>query len=99
VGKTGVALQPLADRVAALLRGRPVLHADETPVRQLDPGSGKTLRAYLWAYRSNNLDEGPPIVVFDYQGRARRSARARLPAGLAWRAHGWRLRRLRGLVH
>ena len=25
----------------------------------------------LWAYRANHLDEGPPIVVFDYQtGRA-----------------------------
>jgi len=44
-----------------------VLHADETPVRQLDPGSGKTHRAYLWAYRSNVFDTGPPIVVFDYQ--------------------------------
>jgi transposase len=77
VGKTGVALQPLADRLAALLRGRPVLHADETPVRQLDPGSGKTLRAYLWAYRSNSLDDGQPIVVFDYQGgRAGAHARA-----------------------
>jgi transposase len=77
VGTTGAALQPLADRLAALLRGRPVLHADETPVRQLDPGSGKTLRAYLWAYRSNDLDEGPPIVVFDYQtGRAGAHARA-----------------------
>jgi transposase len=77
VGKTGVALQPLADRLAALLRSRPILHADETPVRQLDPGSGKTLRAYLWAYRSNSLDEGPPMVVFDYQsGRAGVHARA-----------------------
>ena len=36
-------------------------------MRQLDPGSGKTHRAYLWAYRSNALDTGPPIVVFDYQ--------------------------------
>lgn len=77
VGKTGVALQPLADRLADMLRSRPILHADETPVRQLDPGSGKTVRAQLWAYRSNSLDEGPPIVVFDYQGgRAGAHARA-----------------------
>ncbi|PIL41882.1 IS66 family transposase, partial [Massilia eurypsychrophila] len=77
VGKTGVALQPLADRLAALLRSQPVLHADETPVRQLDPGSGKTLRAYLWAYRSNRFTAGPPIIVFDYQsGRAGAHARA-----------------------
>jgi len=36
-------------------------------VQQLDPGQGKTKRADLWAYRSNDLAGGPPIVVFDYQ--------------------------------
>ncbi len=44
-----------------------MLHADETPVQQLDPGREKTKRAYLWAYRSNALGSDPPIVVFDYQ--------------------------------
>jgi len=84
-GKVGVALQPLADRMAELLRLRPTLHADETPVRQLDPGQGKTKRAYLWAYRSNSLDEGPPIVVFDYQGgRAGAHAQSFLQD---WRGH------------
>lgn len=67
VGRIGVALQPLADRLAMLLLDRGVLHADETPVAQLDPGQGKTKRAYLWAYCSNVLETGPPIVVFDYQ--------------------------------
>ncbi|MFZ6876680.1 IS66 family transposase, partial [Undibacterium sp. Di27W] len=66
VGKIGVALQPLADRLAELLRQRQVLHADETPVPQLDPGKGKTKRAYLWAYCSTAYDEGPPITVFDF---------------------------------
>ena len=76
VGRLGVALQPLADRLAELLRQRSILHADETPVPQLDPGRGKTKRAYLWAYRSNDLDTGPPIIVFDYQpGRAGSHAR------------------------
>ncbi|MBJ7308884.1 IS66 family transposase, partial [Rugamonas sp. CCM 8940] len=85
LGKVGVALQPLADRLSELLRLRPTLHADETPVRQLDPGQGKTKRAYLWAYRSNSLDEGPPIVVFDYQG-GRAGAHAQTFLG-AWRGH------------
>jgi transposase len=67
VGRLGGALQPLADRLAELQRLRPVLHADETPVRQLDPGQGKTKTAYLWAYRSNGLDGEPPILLFDYQ--------------------------------
>ena len=67
VGRTGVALEPLWQRLAELLRQGAVLHADETPVQQLDPGKGKTKRAYLWAYRSNALGSDPPIVVFDYQ--------------------------------
>lgn len=67
IGRMGFALQPLADRLAELLKQQQVLHADETPVKQLDPGAGKTKRAYLWSYRSNDLDTGPPIVVFDYQ--------------------------------
>lgn len=66
-GEVGVVLQPLADALQSLLLQRAVLHADETPVKQLDPGRGKTKHAYLWAYRSNDLDTGPPIVVFDYQ--------------------------------
>jgi hypothetical protein len=85
VGRIGVALQPLADRLAALLLERSVLHADETPVAQLDPGKGKTKRAYLWAYRSNVLETGPPIAVFDYQmSRAGQHARDFLSG---WRGH------------
>ena len=85
IGRIGVALQPLADRLAELLRQHDCLHADETPVRQLDPGSGKTRRAYLWAYRSGVHDDGPPIVVFDYQtSRAGAHARAYLHR---WRGH------------
>jgi len=76
VGRIGVALQPLADRLTARLLERPVLHADETPVQQLDPGNGKTKRAYLWAYMSNVLETGPPMVVFDYQ-TSRSGAHAR----------------------
>jgi transposase len=85
IGRIGVALQPLVDRLTELLLERSVLHADETPVKQLDPGAGKTHRSYLWAYRSNTLDTGPPIVVFDYQpSRSGRHARAFL-AG--WQGH------------
>ncbi len=67
LGRIGVALEPLWKRLGEKLRQEAVLHADETPVQQLDPGKGKTQRAYLWAYRSNALGGGPPIVVFDYQ--------------------------------
>jgi transposase len=85
IGKIGVSLQPLADRLSYLQRQRNVLHADETPVAQLDPGKGKTKKAYLWAYRTNDFDDGPPIVVFDYQpGRSGQFARDYLQD---WRGH------------
>ena len=48
----------------ALLEGV-ILHADETPLPVLNPGSGKTDNAYLWVYRSQ-ADAPHPIVVFDY---------------------------------
>lgn len=67
IGRIGVALQPLVDRLHEHLKDRSSLHADETPVRQLDPGKGQTKRAYFWAYRTNDLDTGLPVVVFEYQ--------------------------------
>lgn len=85
VGRIGVALQPLADRLTELLKERLILHADETPVPQLDPGNGKTKRAYLWAYRSNDLDTGPPLIVFDYQPSRSGSHARHFLAG--WRGH------------
>ena len=48
----------------ALLMGS-ILHADETPLPVLHPGSGKTQKAYLWVYRSQ-ADALHPVVAFDY---------------------------------
>lgn len=85
VGQLGVSLQPLVDRLSELLKEGLVLHADETPVQQLDPGQGKTKRAYLWAYRSNDLEEAKRIVVFDYRtSRSGQHARDFLDK---WRGH------------
>lgn len=62
IGAVGVALQPLVGALRRELLSHEILHADETPVEQLDPGAGKTKRAYLFAYRSAVA----PLVVFDY---------------------------------
>ena len=63
LGVIGLRLQPLVDALRTKLLASDILHADETPVAQLDPGQGKTKRAYLFAYRK----PGPqPIVIFDY---------------------------------
>lgn len=83
VGKVGVALQPLVDALTQRMLQEPVLHADETPIRQLDPGSGKTHSAYIWAYRTSG--NSPPIIVFDHQSsRAGKHARQFLNN---WRGH------------
>ena len=85
IGKIGVALEPLVDRLSHHLRQRTIWHADETPIQQLAPGKGKTKRAYLWAYRSNDHDEGPPITVFEYQpGRGGKYAHQFLSG---WQGH------------
>lgn len=63
IGACGVALQPLVDRLQCELRIQPILHADETPVAMLQPGTRKTHRSYLFAYRSGI---GPPIIVFNF---------------------------------
>ncbi len=65
-GVVGLRLQPLVDALRAELRDGAVLHADETPVAQLEPTAGKTKRAYLFAYRT--AADANPIVVFDYAG-------------------------------
>lgn len=44
-GVVGLRLQPLVDTLHARLLTEPILHADETPVAQLDPGAGKVRRA------------------------------------------------------
>jgi transposase len=73
-GVIGLRLQPLVDALRIKLLQCPVLHADETPVAQLDPGAGKTKRTYLFAYRSTGK---APIVVFDHcPSRAGRHAEA-----------------------
>jgi transposase len=55
-GRAGAAMQPLYEVHKRFVLSCPVLHADETPVAMLDPGAGKTKRAYIWAYARGELD-------------------------------------------
>jgi len=65
VGSCGVELQPLVDALKRDILGRRVVHADETPVQMLQPGKGKTHRAYLWAYAAG-AHEDIKAVVYDF---------------------------------
>jgi len=79
VGKCGVALQPLVDALKEEMRrcsSIGCLHADVTPVAMLDPGAGKTHRAYLWSY---SIGAFVPIkaVLYDFaESRAGKHAQA-----------------------
>jgi transposase len=64
-GRGGAALQPLFDAHKAFVLGAQVLHADETPVNMLDPGAGKTKKAYVWAYARSGFD-AQAGVVYDF---------------------------------
>jgi transposase len=64
-GRGGAALQPLFDVQREFVLGAQVLHADETPVNMLDPGAGKTRRAYVWAYARGGFD-ALPGVAYDF---------------------------------
>lgn len=71
-GRGGAALEPLYDAHRAFVLGARVLHADETPVSLLDPGAGKTKKAYVWAYARGGFDAQPGVVYDFCVGRGAR---------------------------
>ena len=64
-GAGGASLTPLFEAHCKFVLACAVLHADETPVRMLDPGAGKTARAYIWAYARGEHDDTAG-VVYDF---------------------------------
>jgi len=64
-GRGGAGLEPLCDVLKDFVLDSAVLHADETPVAMLDPGAGKTKKAYVWAYARGVFDPIPG-VIYDF---------------------------------
>ena len=56
VGKSTALLEPLADAIGRHVLAGHAIFADDTPVKMLAPGTGKTATARLWTY---NRDERP----------------------------------------
>jgi transposase len=52
-----------------------VVHADETPVAMLDPGAGKTKRAYVWSYCTTVYDALQGVVYDFAESRAGQHAK------------------------
>lgn len=69
VGQSAALLRPLLDALARHVMGGAVLHADDTPVPVLAPGTGKTRTGRLWAYLRDERPHGgtaPPAVLYRY---------------------------------
>jgi len=64
-GHTGAQLMPLYEAHRAFVLSSRIVHADETPISLLDPGAGKTKKAYMWAYARGGFDP-EPAVVYDF---------------------------------
>lgn len=59
-------LQLIYERMYLQLLSKDILHADETTLQVLrEPGRTATATSYLWLYRSGQ--EGPAIILYDYQ--------------------------------
>jgi len=60
-------LEPIYGMLHELLRGRKVLHADETTLQVLrEPGKTAQSKSYMWLYRTGS-DTEHPIVLYEYQ--------------------------------
>jgi transposase len=69
VGATSELLAPLVEALRRYVFGCSKLHADDTPVPVLAPGTGKTKTGRLWTYVRDDHPSGstdPPAVWFAY---------------------------------
>lgn len=55
----------MVDALRDVVLGQSVVHADETPVQMLAPGSKKTHRSYVWAYATSQFCK-TAAVVYDF---------------------------------
>ena len=88
VGRTTTLLAPVAEAVAQHVMGSGVIHSDDTPVRMLEPGTGKTRMARLWTYVRDERDWGgdaPPAALYRFSSDRKGVHPARHLAGF----EGW----------
>jgi transposase len=69
VGASSQLLGPLVAALAKYVLSAPNINADDTPIKVLAPGSGKTKRGHLWTYVRDGTAWGstdPPAVWYQY---------------------------------
>lgn len=71
VGKTTALLEPLADAIGRHVLSGEAIFADDTPVRMLAPGTGRTQTARLWTYARDERPwggEASPAAWYRFSG-------------------------------
>ncbi len=71
VGKSTALLAPLADAIGRHVLSAEAIFADDTPIRMLAPGAGKTQTARLWTYARDERPWGgsaPPAAWYRFSG-------------------------------
>ena len=71
VGKSTALLEPLADAIGRHVLAAAAIFADDTPIRMLAPGTGKTQTARLWTYARDERPWGgpaPPAAWYRFSG-------------------------------
>jgi transposase len=69
VGTLSALVDPLINALATYVMSAYKLHADDTPIPVLAPGTGKTRTGRLWSYVRDDQPSGstdPPAVLFRY---------------------------------
>ena len=69
IGRAAWWLAPLARLIGSTVLAQPVLHTDDTPIRTLAPGTGKTRLSRFWVYAVDprtHAGPGPPAAFYRY---------------------------------
>ena len=88
VGKSTALLEPLADPIGRHVLSAEAIFADDTPVRMLAPGTGRTQTARLWTYARDERPWGgsaPPAAWYRFSGDRKGAA----SQGPSRRFRGW----------
>lgn len=88
VGRSTALLEPLAKAIGRHVLAGGAIHADDTPVRMLAPGTGRTKTARLWTYVRDERDwtgAAPPAALYRFSPDRKGIRPARHLAGF----EGW----------
>ena len=82
-GAGGASLQSVLEVHRDFVLDCAIVHADETSVSMLDPGTGKTKKAYIWAYALGAFDALPGVAYDICVGRGAQCPSPSLATGQA----------------